>query len=126
MWGEGRLGLRKLAALAGNLPPGCALHRAEDPEGAGSGWGHSEELLASLIEVLDRHDRHFILAHSKRGAAKPKALKVPRPRDLLRRLRKKRPATGEELAGMMGAMGGAKLGDSKGVKRGSKRRRRVR
>jgi hypothetical protein len=99
--------VRKLAGLVANLPIGCALHRAEDPYGFGAGWGHTESLLATLIEVLDRHDRHYIITHSKRHAAKPKALKVPRPVDVAPKT--KRNATGDELAEMVGKLGGAKV-----------------
>jgi hypothetical protein len=64
-----------------------------------------EELTALMIEVLDRHDRNFIVANSKKNAAKPKALHIPRPRDS----KPKRNATGDELAKMVGKLGGAKV-----------------
>lgn len=60
-----------------------------------------------LIEVLDRHDRHFIISNSKKGAAKPKALRVPRPIDAVKKT--KRNATGDELAAMVGKLHGAKV-----------------
>lgn len=66
-----------------------------------------ENLTALLIEVIDRHDRNFIQAHSKKGSPKPKALRVPRPTD--GKTKKKRNATGDELAEMVGKLGGAKV-----------------
>ena len=98
--------MRRLAGLVAHLPPGCALHRALDPEGYGADWSHREELLALLIEVLDRHDRHFIEANRKKGAKRPKPIHIPRPRDISRN-RAKRPATPEELRRIVGEVGGA-------------------
>lgn len=60
-----------------------------------------------MIELLDRHDRNFIRAHSKKGAQQPRPVKVPRPRDAHRPPR--RNATGEELAAMMGKLGVPKV-----------------
>jgi hypothetical protein len=65
-----------------------------------------ENLTALLIEVLDRHDRNFVIANSKKNARKPKPLKVPRPG----KPKKKRNATGDELAALVGKLGGAVVG----------------
>lgn len=92
---------------------GCALHRAQDPHGAGIGWNTQEELLAVLLELLDRHDRHFVIAHSKQNARKPKPLRVPRPRDQAAR-RERRPATGAEIANLAAGLGGAKVAVNNG------------
>lgn len=98
--------MRRLTALVTNLPPGCALHRAEDPGGYGAGWTYTEELLATIAELIDRADRNFIAAHSKRNARKPRPIQITRPGELARRKRR-RNATGEELAAMVGKLGGA-------------------
>lgn len=63
------------------------------------GWGNQEELLATLIEVVDAGNRLFHKAHSKKGATQPKPIKVPRPADPTR---KKRKATSEDLKAMFG------------------------
>lgn len=62
-----------------------------------------ESLTALMVEVLDRHDRHFIIANSKKNAPKPKPLRIPRPG----KAKKKRNATGDELAALVGKLGGA-------------------
>lgn len=112
MWGRSRLGVRRLAALVANLPIGCALHRAADPEGFGAGWSQDTELLATLIELLDRHDRHFQRANSKKGARTTKPVVVQRPSDIAKR-GQRRPATGDELRGMIGRLGGAAVGGAR-------------
>lgn len=103
------MGARRLAALVAGLPPGCATHRAQDPDGYGASWGNVEELLALLIEITDRHDRHFVIANSRKNARKPRAFQIPRPRD--RRGGRKRNATGDELARMVKGLGGARVAD---------------
>jgi hypothetical protein len=62
--------------------------------------------MALLIEVLDRHDRNFIGAHSKKGTRPPPALRVPRPSDK-REKAKRRPATPAELKAIIGKAGGS-------------------
>jgi hypothetical protein len=61
-----------------------------------------------LIEVLDRHDRHFQSAHLPKGKKPTKAIVVPRPREVAKR-KSRRNATGEELAAMVKRLGGAKV-----------------
>lgn len=96
------------------LPYDCALHRALDPDGLGAGWGPNEELLSTLAEVTDAGNRMYYEANKKKGARPMRPLRIPRPHE--RRRRPKRNATGEELARMVGALGGAvvpsKNGDS--------------
>lgn len=97
LWGDRPLSLRRLLALVGGLPRGGALDRALDPDGWGSGWTHTEELLATIAELLDLHRRQYVVTNSKRGASKPRAIKIPRPSDIRRRLEKIRKPTGEQL-----------------------------
>lgn len=100
--------MRRLAALVAGLPLDSALERSRDPHGAGVGWSTTEELLAVAIEVLDRADRHYVRANTKKGARQPKPLKVPRPRDHSA-MRSRRPATVNELKQIVGMVGGARV-----------------
>jgi hypothetical protein len=68
---------RRMMALVTHLPPDSALHRAMEPKAWG--WGHEEELLAVLCELVDRHDRHYVAAHRKDGKAPGEPLRVNRP-----------------------------------------------
>lgn len=104
LWGPEPMGIRRLVGLFTNLPPGCAVHRRQDPDGAGADWRNREELLATLIEVVDLADRNFVAAHSKRGARKPKPINIRRPHELRKR-RERRPATGTELAATFKRLG---------------------
>lgn len=66
------------------------------------------------MEVVDLGNRNFVSAHSKKGATKPKPLKIPRPPRPRRKGEeapvdeeetvpgKKRPATPEELRAFFG------------------------
>lgn len=96
-WGEEALGIRRLRALIRGLPPGSAVHRALDPH---SDWTANEELLASLIEVVDLGNRWFFGANTKKGSQQPKPIKIPRPRDDEKEPRK--PSTPDEIQSFMG------------------------
>lgn len=74
LWGPAPLSARRLSALVKGLPPGSAVGRE-----LSAGWGVTEELLATLIEVVDRGDRWFYSAHSPPGARMPEPLVIPRP-----------------------------------------------
>lgn len=76
-YGERQVGARRLRALVVGLPAGCAMHRAADPDSWS--WTYTEELLASLIEVVDAGNRLFVRANSKKGAKAPPAIEVKRP-----------------------------------------------
>ena len=42
-------------------------------------WGYSEELLAVLIEMLDRGQRWWFRAHTKKGSQPPPPVEIWRP-----------------------------------------------
>lgn len=69
--------MRRLFSLVKGLGPGSALLRAQDP--AQGTWGNTEELLASLIEVVDLSNRLFYTANYKGPALKPIKVKRPYP-----------------------------------------------
>lgn len=60
-------------------------------------WRNTEELLATLIEVIDYGNRLFIMANSKKGARHPKPIKVIRPYQPEPERPRRRQATGEEM-----------------------------
>lgn len=105
MWGPRPLTLRHFRSLARGIPLhdssiGAALELRQVVD-----WGNVEELLAGLIEVLDYGNRLFISAHSKKGAAAPKPIKVHRPKRRgleAEEERERRPATSEELRAFFG------------------------
>lgn len=70
-------GMRRIRALVKGLPPGSAFHRSIDPEWWS--WDGQHELLAVIAELLDGANRMYLMAHSKKGAAKPQPIKIPRP-----------------------------------------------
>jgi hypothetical protein len=59
------------------LPSGSAVHKALDPDAWS--WTNTEELLATLIEVVDLSNRLFIAAHKDKKTPLPKPLIIPRP-----------------------------------------------
>lgn len=74
----GRLGVRELVTLVGQLPPGCALHRALDPDGYA--WRNGEELAAINAELADRTLALLEAVHSSdKGGRVRKTLRIPRP-----------------------------------------------
>jgi len=65
------MGVRRLLALVRGLPPDSATWRQEH------GWGHQEELLASLLELTDAWGR--ALAQLLGGRVQGKPLRIQRP-----------------------------------------------
>lgn len=102
LWGPERLGVRRLGALVDGLPPGGALDRAVDPDGWGSGWGNTEELLAKIAELVHLNWAQFVVTHSKKGAQPPRPLRIPRPHDRRRVIRK---PTGKQLRAFLESKG---------------------
>lgn len=86
-----------------NLPADSATVRALDPA---PGWGNVEELLASLVELVHEGNRLFVYANTpKNKRVKIPALTVPRPANVAgdtEGVKKKRPATAEEMARFFG------------------------
>lgn len=69
-------GSRRIRALVSGLNPDGALYRELNEYWY---WGLREEFLGSIVELLDRIDRHFIMAHSKDGDDPGPSVTIPRP-----------------------------------------------
>lgn len=70
-----------------------------------TGWGNVEELLAALVELTDGTNRLLFRANTKKGVTQPKPIKVPRPSGEpgeTEPVKRKRPATSEELKAFFG------------------------
>lgn len=61
-------------------------------------WTRTDELVASLIEVVDASGWRVVSPHLEKGARTPKPLRVPRPGQR----RQKRKATSDDLKRMFG------------------------
>lgn len=57
------------------LGPESALNRKNNPS---YWWGVQEELMATIAELIDRHEIHYVMANSKDGKG-PKPISIPRP-----------------------------------------------
>jgi hypothetical protein len=76
LWGKAPIGTRRLWALTKFLPRGAQVHLELEPSVV---WTQEDELLATLIEVVDVGNRTFIKANSKQGTKQPKPIVIPRP-----------------------------------------------
>jgi hypothetical protein len=67
------------------LPPDSAVFREANENwawGTAEGqWTTAEELLATLIEVVDQGNRLVIMANTKKGTRVPDPIEIPRPYD---------------------------------------------
>lgn len=63
-----------MRALIEGLPPESALYRAHT-----KGWTQTDELLATLIQVVDQSNRLFVQVHSKPNSAVPPPIEIRRP-----------------------------------------------
>jgi len=78
VWGPAPFSVRRLGVLLRGLPRDSALWRDLDLA-ARHGWGHNEELLATLLELVDLGNRQFVSANSKRGQVQPDPIIIRRP-----------------------------------------------
>lgn len=69
------------------------------PQTVGADWGITQELIASLAELVDLNNRLFIVANSKKGARTPDRIIIKRPWEVLKDRRK---ATPKEITELMG------------------------
>lgn len=92
--------MRRLIALINGLPPGGALHRSIDP--ARVDWSQTDELLATLVEVVDIGNRDFAAVHSDKGSPPRKPIRVPRPGHEAEPAPARRQATPEEMRAFFG------------------------
>lgn len=53
------------------------MHRSVDPRGWY--WTHSEELLATLTELVDLGNRMFFSVNARKNTKPPKPVQIPRP-----------------------------------------------
>lgn len=78
IWGTSPWSARRLWALLKHLPRESAVAKAMAPQGAAE-WTNTEELLATLCELVDAGNRTFVKAHSKPGSQEPKPIRITRP-----------------------------------------------
>ena len=93
-YGPRRIGLRRLRSLIDGLPPQGALHRAADPEGWD--WRNDEELLATLIEMVDYGNRLSWAAITRSSRIPDPMIQIRRPNMPVQVVKPKRKATYEE------------------------------
>lgn len=98
LWGDQKMGARRLHSLILGLSPDGAFAKALSPETAG--WGTTEELLATVAELVDLGNRQFALSKSKKGSKAPKPINIKRPWEDVKQ--KKRAASPEEISELMG------------------------
>jgi hypothetical protein len=77
LWGPLRLGVRRVLSLVLGLPPTGALFRAAVTDG--KSWTTTDELLATVIEVLDQANGMYYSAHVKPGSQKWTPIEIHRP-----------------------------------------------
>lgn len=75
LYGDGRIGLRRIVRLVEHLPPGSATWIAA--HGQVALWETTHELLALLIEVVHHQTRMIAKAFGGRDIGEP--LRLPRP-----------------------------------------------
>lgn len=90
--------VRRVEALINGLPTDSAYSRDANPTTVGSNWGHVEELLATVAQLIDLGNRQFAMANSKRGSRMPEGIKIRRPWE--RTI--KRQATAAEVQALLG------------------------
>lgn len=100
LWGPEPVTYRRLSVLVRGIPAESALGISTGA--LRPGWGATEELLATVVELVDAGNRSFFRVHSKRGAQQPKPIKVTRPADPNEPPKRRRKATSEDLVAMFG------------------------
>lgn len=75
-YGPERIGVRRLHAFVYGLPKDSSTFRALDPN---KGWTQTDELIASLIQVVDEGNRLFLAANVKQGTRLPEPIQIRRP-----------------------------------------------
>lgn len=91
------MGARKIESLVLGLPPDCATYRSHD-EAVRVGWGWNEELLATIAELVDWGNRHFLAANGVKSHQLPRPLEINRP---LEKKVPRRKATAADFQDMM-------------------------
>lgn len=75
-WGPDRFGVRRIRSLVRGLPVGGATSRIQTN---GQAWTTTDELLASVVELIDHSNRMFFSANAKKGAQVWKPIHIARP-----------------------------------------------
>jgi len=78
LYGKSRVGGRRLTTLINGLSPNSATMRKVNS--GGGVWGPTEELLATLCEMIDLSNRMYFQAHFEGDVWD--AIEIPRPRTL--------------------------------------------
>jgi hypothetical protein len=92
LWGSNAIGVRRLNALIHGFPPRSTTARAMQT--GGQEWGNTEEMLATMCELVDMTNRTLVAMNSKKGTKLWRPLHIPRPFKLPSR----KVATGAALA----------------------------
>lgn len=79
LWGSRPIGVRRLLSLVNGLPVRGSVHR--DLNSDGRDWSSIEELLATVIELLDFGNRMRFAANVKQGTKIWEPIEVRRPYD---------------------------------------------
>jgi hypothetical protein len=79
LWGPRPIGVRRLLSLINGLPIRGAMHREISSDGRD--WSSIEELLATVIELLDFGNRMRFAASVKQGTEIWEPIEVRRPYD---------------------------------------------
>lgn len=69
--------MRRLAALILHLPPESATSRRHQTDA--DHWTTTDELLATLIEIVDATSLRLARLWTKKGTTLPKPVSIPRP-----------------------------------------------
>lgn len=77
LWGSSPYGVRRIHALVAGLPPTGAMIRAAATNG--QPWSVTDDLLATVIEMIDHGNRMFFSANAKKGANVWKPITITRP-----------------------------------------------
>lgn len=99
LYGDDPIGGRRLTALIEGLSPESKTYRKiAYPDG--HKWGHVEELLATLVELVDTTNRLIYATNADKKSPKVwEPLHVPRPYD-----KKKGPSSTEDMLSFFGTM----------------------
>lgn len=102
LWGPARSGVRRILSLIRGLPADGATVRMLSTGGVP--WSMTDELLATLIEVIDQGNQMYYSAHTRKGSPSWKPIRIDRPTqsEPTRPKPQKRVASAEEVEAFFG------------------------
>ncbi len=104
LWGPTPIGVRRLAVLVRGLPTRSAF--AREVESDGQEWGATEELLATLVELVDMNNRLLYATAPLKHKRMWDPLRIPRPyAAMMARNKKKQSTQSEVISFLKGASG---------------------